>query len=133
MGKIKITNLLAFIIISIGIILSIYLIIYNTNILFKQEDSTFIKSYSIKPITDEADGGYIKIISDSRTPSVKDWTRFYEGTKVSYFSINKGEVINKEIYITTPMIVEQGKYYFGLEIHYNSGEVKTDTISFKVV
>jgi len=113
----------------IGFLLSAYLVVYESNFIFKQE--VFSKKVVLE--SGGADAGYINLKSDSRTPSAVEWARFREsGEKYVFFSVLDGQYVEKNVDFNLPQEVEKGKYYVSFEVKYLSGKVESGVISFSV-
>ncbi len=129
----KFSVIVIIIIMILGIFISSFLLVQNTNILYKQKGSTFSKNVMIKSTDTQADGGYIRIISNQKTRSAMNWATFDNGEQYYYFTINPDEMIKKRVNFSLPSIMDNTVYYVDFEIKYLSGKTEIKTISFRVI
>ena len=102
----------------VGVIISSFLVLTQTNAFFKQDHFT---KKIILDADKEQDGGYILLIRDERTPSALDWAKFENGANYIFFSLSNNEVLEKKVTFVTPDL-ERGQYFVGYEIEYLSGK-----------
>ncbi len=112
----------------IGILLSGYLLVMQTNLFFKS--GSFEKKIVLSP--DRVDSGYINLKRNVLTPSAFEWAKFDNGQTYLLFTTYEGEYIEERVYFNTPESIENGKYYVDYEVRYLSGMVEQGTLSFMV-
>lgn len=112
-----------------GILSSCFILVTQTNLIFKQDK--FVKRIVLEPELD-TDAGYIHLVRDERTPSTVDYARFENGLSYVFFSISENEIVEQKVYFDTPEL-EPGRYYVLYEVKFLSGKVENGEISFRVI
>ena len=112
--------------------MSAFVIFTETNIIYKQGGSTWIKTVDLsKAVDGDIGGGFVQLVRNSETPSTLELVSFDNNQTIDYFSIGDGEIVLKDLIVNIPENMEAGEYFFDLVIMLN-GDKYTNTYSFKV-
>jgi len=113
-----------------AVLMAFIITMMQTNVLVKHSGTEFTKSFSIKSISSETDGGYIRIARHDDTPIAYEWVRFDNNETYKFFSIDKLQIKWEKIYFDLPENLEQGKYSVNIIIDYISGTQEINEYSF---
>jgi hypothetical protein len=112
----------------LGIVVSMFLLLTETNVLFKK--NTFTKTIIIESEHD-IDSGYVMLLRNEKTPSMLEYVKFKNNQQYMFFTISGNNVIWEKLYFDVP-ILETGRYFIDYEIVFESGKKERKTISFFV-
>jgi regulator of protease activity HflC (stomatin/prohibitin superfamily) len=113
----------------IGVIISGFLLVTESDIIFKK--GNFTKTIDIES-DEKTDAGYVVLRQNEKTPSTLEWAEFGNKKQYLFFSVVENEVLREKIYFKIPYGIEDGWYSIDYDIVFLSGEKEERTIKFRV-